>query len=860
MTHEDHVLRAQIEGEQRHLRTLYERLDALRGATAGRLAAASRENGGTPQARSERDAAVARHAERLARLEAADDGLCFGRLDLRDGGRRYIGRVGLRAEDDEGDPLLIDWRAPAARPFYVATALAPEGVRRRRHIVTRGRRVVDLDDEILTRPQPPGRAEHGSAVNGPVDGTPSADSPPPATAAEDRFTGQGEHIPLVGGAALLAAVSAERTGRMHDIVATLQAEQDAVIRSGHRGVLVVQGGPGTGKTAVALHRAAYLLYTQPRLAAGGVLVVGPSAAFLTYIGRVLPGLGETGALLSTVAGLYPGVEADRGESLAAAEVKGRAEMAAMVAAAVREHRTPPVGGITVEAAGERLLLDGPACRRAAGRAARTGLPYNRARQVFAREVIADLARRLAGAARDLADRLEADIADVLAESGVREAIRADLAAMDGVFDRTGDQGGPGDLLGAADVPALERELRHDSGVRAAIEALWPALTPQRLLEGLYADPSRLERAAPGLTPAERALLVRAPGGGWSPADVPLLDEAAELLGEDDQAARARESREHARRVAYAQGVLDIAAASRGGGGAPYAGDGPSGPGGADPLGGTGDVLTAADLIDARALAERHHSSSPATVAERARADRTWAFGHVIVDEAQELSPMAWRMLMRRCPGRSMTVVGDLAQTGDPAGASSWEQVLGPHVGDRFRLVRLSVNYRTPAEIMTAAADLLAAISPGTPPARSVRRTGVRPWRVRTTAAALPTVLAELAAAETAAGGGRLAVIVPQARASELGAAVAEVVPDVSFGPHPDLTRPAVVLGVRQAKGLEFDAVLVADPARIVAASPRGRNDLYVALTRATRRLGVLHAGPPPPEIARTITERRTVPE
>ncbi|MET8160605.1 ATP-binding domain-containing protein [Sphaerisporangium sp. NPDC005289] len=822
MTHDDDSMRAQIDGEQRHLRTLYERLDALRGQAAARLAAALREGGGTPQAHAERDAAVQRHAARLARLEAAENGLCFGRLDLDDGEHRYIGRIGLRQEhDDSGDtddtgrtgPPLIDWRAPAARPFYTATAAAPHGVRRRRHIATRGRQVVGLDDEILGRP--------------PADG---------------------HDLPVVGQAALLAALGAERTGRMHDIVATLQAEQDAVIRAPHRGVLVVQGGPGTGKTAVALHRAAYLLYTQPRLAAGGVLVIGPSAAFLTYIEQVLPGLGETGAVPATVADLFPGVSADRMEDPAVAALKGRAEMAAVVAAAVREHQTPPAEGLTVEAAGEPLHLDGATCGRAAERARATGLPHNQARRVLAREITAHLARELAETTRRLADRLEADIADVLAESGVGAAIDADLAAMDGVFDPTTGPAGPGDLLGPRDAPALERELREDPGVQAAVQVLWPALTPQRLLARLYADPDRLRRAAPGLTAAERSLLARAPGGGWSPADVPLLDEAADLLGEDDQATQARAAREHARHIAYAQGVLDITA----GADQPTRNSGDGGVGGDD----SGDHgLSAADLIDAGALAERHRHATTSTLAERARADRTWAFGHLIVDEAQELSPMAWRTVMRRCPGRSMTVVGDLAQTGDPAGASSWEQVLAPHVGDRFRLARLSVNYRTPAEIMAAAEDLLAAISPATPPPRSVRSTGMPPWRMGTTPAELPRVLAELAAAETAAGG-RLAVIVPPQRIAELGAAISQTVPAVCYGPRPDLTRPAVVLSARQAKGLEFDAVLIADPAAIATGSARGRNDLYVALTRATARLGVVHTGPPPAELARITPLRR----
>jgi len=337
---------------------------------------------------------------------------------------------------------------------------------------------------------------------------------------------------------------------------------------------------------------------------------------------------------------------------------------------------------------------------------------------------------------------------------------------------------------------------------------------------------RLAAAAPAWPAGERAALLREPGG-WTVADVPLLDEAAELLGRDERAARARSAREQARRISYAQGVLDIAAGS----------------------GDTGDeVLSAADLLDAGELAARHEARSHQTTAKRAAADRTWTFGHVIVDEAQELSEMAWRLLARRCPVRSMTIVGDIAQTGGPAGTTSWERVLQPLAGDRWRLARLTVNYRTPAEIMAATADLLAVIDPGQQPPRSVRETGLLPWRMETTSAALPVTLAEVTAQE-AATAGRLAVIVPDARIQELGEIVSRAVPRVSFGGGPDLTSEVVLLGVRQAKGLEFDSVLIADPAAILAASPRGRNDLYVAMTRSTQRLGILHPGPPPAEIA-----------
>jgi DNA helicase IV len=769
---------SEISREQEYVAGLYQRVDVLREQASAQLARALREDGGTAQSRLERDAVIERYAGQLARLDAAENGLCFGRLNLRSGECLHIGRIGLRDEHGEGEPLLLDWRAPAARAFYVATASAPYGVVRRRHITMRGRQVTGLDDEVLDR----GELTDSSH--------------------------------LTGEAALLAALEATRTGRMGDIVATLQAEQDAIIRSAHSGVLVVQGGPGTGKTAVALHRAAYLLYTHRHLAQRGVLVVGPSATFLSYISQVLPGLGETNVLLQTVGDLFPGVAADRAESPLAEEVKGRAMMAEVLAAAVRDRQAN--GPAEIEFADETLYLNADVVREATRRARATRLPHNKARPLFQRQIVAALAEQYAEQARMLAERLDDDVADILAEAS--EAIEADLAAIPQVPDSAEDE--------QSHLAALRRELWADAEVRARLDELWAALTPQQLLEDLLADPVRLATAATSLTPAERAVLLRKPGG-WSTADVPLLDEAAELLGRDERTSQTRSARDLAQRIAYAQGVLDIAAGSSGFG---------------------DEAITAAGFLDAAELAARHETADYRTVAERAAADRTWTFGHVIVDEAQELSEMAWRLLARRCPARSMTIVGDVAQTGSAAGTTSWERILQPLAGDRWRLARLTVNYRAPAEIMAATAALLATIDPEQPPPQSVRQTGVPPWRMATTRDALPATLAEIAGAE-AGSEGRLAVIVPDTRVAELGDAVCRTVPGASFGERPDLTSPVVVLGARQAKGLEFDSVLIADPAAILAGSPRGRNDLYVAMTRSTQRLGVLHPGRPPAELA-----------
>jgi DNA helicase IV len=543
---------------------------------------------------------------------------------------------------------------------------------------------------------------------------------------------------------------------MGDIVETIQAEQDQIIRAPLGGAVVVQGGPGTGKTAVALHRAAYLLYTHRRqLEKRGVLVVGPNATFLRYIGQVLPSLGETSVLLATISELFPGVTAAAAEPASTAEIKGRLLMAKVIAAAVGDRQRVPEAPIEIAAEAGQVRLTPRAVAQARERARRSRRPHNRARAIFAREIVSGLTRQLAG-------RLGANVLD-------------------------GDN-----LLDDADVDELRGELRADPKVRSVIGRLWPALTPQQLLTDLYARPELLARAARGLSPAERAALRREPDAGWTPADVPLLDEAAELLGVDDRAIQAERERQRQIERAYARGVLEIIGRDQDD----------------DP-----ELLMGADVISATQLAARYEEELHMTPADRAAEDRTWAFGHIIVDEAQDLSQMDWRMLMRRCPVKSMTIVGDVAQTSDLAGPASWEQALDRYLAGRWRLAPLTVNYRTPAEVMAVAADVLNAIDPEMEPPRSVRETGVQPWRLAAEPAGLAAAIAEAAvrlAEQT--GDGKLAVIGPAGRITEISDAVAAVLPEVAVGEDPDLTSPVVVLTVRQAKGLEFDSVLIADPA------------------------------------------------
>ena len=745
-----------VETEQAHVSMLYGRLDRLRQRAAGWLAETLIGGVASPdQGMSERDSTAAGWSRRIGQLDAAENGLCFGRLDLDGGEQRYVGRLGIVDEDGDYEPLLLDWRAPAARPFYVATAARPEGVRRRRHIRTRLRQVTRVDDEVLDLTDPAAATDTGPA----------------------------------GEAALLAALGAARTGRMSDIVETIQAEQDHVIRAPHGGVLVVQGGAGTGKTAVALHRAAYLLYTyRQQLEKRGVLVVGPNATFLRYIGEVLPALGETAVVLAPVSGLFPGITGDRPETEEAAEIKGRPAMADVVAAAVKAREHVPDGALVLYLDGDRVRVPAAAIRRARTAARRTRRPHNEARPVFVEQFVAELAAEYAA---DLGER-----------SGAGRSLTGVAAELD--------------------LDLLTAQLADNDAVLDALDELWPSLTPQRLLAELFADADRL--VAAGLSEVDAQRLVREPDGGWTAADVPLLDEAAELLGIDDRVERALAAARRRQEIHQAQDVLDILSGSE----TQEADDLDDGLENAD-------RLSAVDLIDAARLAERHEQNDDRELAERAYDDRTWTYGHVVVDEAQELSAMAWRLLMRRCPSRSLTLVGDVAQTSDRAGASSWQQVLEPYVGTRFRLEELTVNYRNPAELMAVAAGVLAALDPPVAPPRSVRETGEHPWHAPYELGTLPDVVK---AEQEAVGDGRVAVIVPAARAAEVRAAL-------GLTDELDLTEPVVVLTVKQVKGLEFDSVLVVDPAGILAESPRGSNDLYVALTRSTRRLGVLPDGPLP---------------
>lgn len=708
---------AEVQSEQTYVDGLYARLDAERARVRDRYRTALREHGGTAV---ERDAEVRALAKEANRLDVADNGLCFGRLETVAGEHLYVGRLGLFDRENDYEPLLLDWRAPLARPFYTATGAHPENMRRRRQFRTLGRRVLDFTDEVLGRPT---EGDGGD---------------------ED--------------AALLAAVNAPRGEGMRDIVATIQAEQDEVIRNEHTGVLVVEGGPGTGKTVVALHRVAYLLYThRERIERHGVLVVGPNEAFLNHIGRVLPSLGESDAVFMTPGDLVPGLHVTAEEDVPeVAALKGSLRILDVLAAAVADRQEVPDEPIYIDLPDVTVRIDAETAQWAIEEARETGLPHNEARATFRDIVTYVLTERAVG------------------RIGKGWLTRADKAAWEELR------------------ASVVSELDDNVAFAAALDRLWPILTPESLLSTLYSSPDRLQAAGAD------ARFLRADGDAWTVSDVPLLDELVDLLGRDKAADEAAE-RERREEAAYAAGVLDLMVAR-------------------EDLMDDEDHLLAADLIDAEDLADRFLERDTRELAERAAADRDWTYGHVVVDEAQELSEMDWRILMRRCPRRSFTVVGDLAQRRSAAGARSWSAMLEPYVPARWIYRTLSVNYRTPAEIMAVARAVLAEFAPGVQPPESVRSCGVQPWSRRLTADEIPSVVEQFVRDEAGREGTSVVIGPPEV---------------------PGAVAPS------ETKGLEFDAVLVVEPARILADGDRGAAELYVALTRATQRLGVLHTEPLP---------------
>ncbi|MBM0232015.1 AAA family ATPase [Micromonospora sp. STR1_7] len=656
-------------------------------------------------------------------LRRAREGLVFGRLDGLDGTVRHVGRVGLRDDGEDAEPLLVDWRAPAARPFYTATAVNPQGQARRRHIRTTGSTVVGVDDE-------------------PLDGTMTAE--------------------LVGEGALLAALDQRRTGRMSTAISTLQREQDDIIRAGATGPLIVQGGPGTGKTVVALHRVAYLLFAHRRMADQAVLVLGPSPRFLRYIAQVLPALGETAVVSATCDTLLSEIRVGRDESRLVAEIKGRA----LWQTALEDYVTsllPRPRELTLRWEGESYVITAATVAQAVASAVQ-GRPYHRARAAFAEQLHHLLAEAVVEQREALMNEMEEGFEDILAR--VDRSMRHDHHS--GTTSTGSDIDG---LLSDEEVEDLRCRIAENASIARFIEAWWPTLDAETLLRDLLADRTLLARFAPRLSPQE-ITSVSAEPASWASSDIPLLDALADLLGEVE--------------APQPQGEF---------------------------------------------------------VADRARRQRGWVYGHVVIDEAQELSEMQWQMVLRRCPSRSITAVGDIDQAEAAHRHTSWAQAVQAAFGDRWTAAELTICYRTPREVMDLTEPVLKKAGSHNAPPRAVRSSGIAPWELTVTSADLAGAAAQaVRQLRQRWHGGTVGVVAPAARIAELLA----VLSDVS------------VLTASQSKGLEWDATLLIDPQGI-AAEPRGWNGLYVALTRCTQELGqlVLTRQPPDPH-GRTVDPRATL--
>jgi hypothetical protein len=699
------VLQQEIAAEQQHVDRVYARLAQLRVAASRAEKEGYRHSGvGTFGALVERDAMVFHAARRRHALDAEHEGLVFGRLDLLTGAVHHVGRMGIRGENSE--PLVVDWRAPAAAAFYQATPAEPLGVVRRRMIQSRGERVTGVEDDLLD----------------------------PDAAPDD--------MRVVGDGALLASLS-KATGRgMRDIVATIQREQDEAIRSPAGGVTIVTGGPGTGKTAVALHRAAYLLYSdRNRFAGGGILVVGPSGVFVEYIATVLPSLGEDTATLRSLGSLMEGYEATRVDPTPVAAVKGSLRMRRVLERA--SHDAVPGGPTEL-----RLLY------------------------------------------RDTLLRLDRAELDRIRQRALPRGARRNevrRVGFDGIFNALWAQARQQRPRGLPEKADFEAELSDRGDFRDFLRAWWPRMTPMRVLEWL-AEPKRLRAYANGLLSREEIDLLqgsfdRVRDRGPTIADVALLDELDELMGRPRQAPKRSKDPFH---------VMD----------------------------GVREVSTYAD----RRAAQR------ATVQ---RPDDYREYAHVVVDEAQDVSPMQWRMLGRRGQYASWTIVGDPAQTAWSGDPDELDRARDKALGSRRRnTYALTTNYRNSAEIFAVAASVIKTVLPDLRLPSAVRRTGVAPVDEIVPADALPLAVREATEKLLTEVDGTVGVITPVPRRDEMAEWVAGLAGD----------RLQTVTSL-QAKGMEYDAVVLVEPGEIVGDASSGVRTLYVALSRATQRLTTIGTNP-----------------
>ncbi|MFJ1928981.1 MULTISPECIES: RNA polymerase recycling motor ATPase HelR [unclassified Streptomyces] len=691
---------ALIAGDEEHFAAIAECLDESISELTERLAAERRTPGGAGRQAMDRDVEIHRLTARLRALRRFGLDLCLGHMVAADDGEPlFVGRLGLT--DSSGRRLLIDWRSPAAEPFFGATHANPMGLAsRRRYRWTRGR-ISDYWDEVFT---------------------------------SEGFAG---HAALDDQSAFIASLGSNRSARMRDVLGTIQADQDAIIRAGSRGALVVDGGPGTGKTVVALHRSAYLLYSDPRLGhrRGGVLFVGPHQPYLGYVADVLPSLGEEGVQTCTLRdlvaeGAAAGPEADP----EVARLKSSGKLVAAVDAAARFYEEPPAKGMTVTTHWSDIELTA-ADWAVAFDAAEPGTPHNEARDQVRDELLTILV-----------EKHEGDVSDAV----------------------------------------LRKSLLKNRELLTTFDRAWPLLEAADVVGDLWSVPAYLRRCAPWLSRDEVSRLQREDAQAWTVSDLPFLDAARQRLGDPEAS---RRSRRHRAALAadreHMDKVIDTLLQAD------------------DDGEGAVTMLHGKDLQEALV----DDSGVPGTEPDQLAGP----FAHVVVDEAQELTDAEWQMLLLRCPSGSFTIVGDRAQARHGF-TESWQERLRRVGLDRISLASLSINYRTPEEIMAEAEPVIRAVLPDANVPASVRSGGLPVTHGST--ADLGPVLDTWLAANTDG--------------------IACVVGDPGFEP----TARVRSLAPELTKGLEFDLVVLIDP-QMFGEGIEGAVDRYVAMTRATRQLVIL---------------------
>ena len=724
--------------EQKKVDLIYGRFDELKSLVTKRLSSTRAQKELNLTSMTERDSFATMYEDRLSSLRAGEYRLVFGKLRMKDGSERYIGRMGLLENEK---PILLDWRAKAASPFYEATFFDDMGAALRRHITLENRKVVKLEDELLDLS--PEKSEKALK--------------------EGILSGEG---------ALMAALEESRTGKMGDIVSTIQREQNRIIRMPLNSTVVVQGGPGTGKSAVALHRAAYLLYTyRKELEASGVLIIGPSQAFVHYIDDVLPCLGETDILIRTMSEMLPGVTVNCKDSPLAAKVKGDLRMVQVIKSAIKRHIRIPrelpaisVNGIKLKLEPEEIAK-GQAFARSAG-------PYEVARRAFVDSMCS------------------------LLFSKYEEAAGEQLSGDDGEF--------------------VKEQIRENAQVRLALNLSWLPLSARWLLDDLFSKPAKLKTLAPWMSEEEVQSLMREKGK-VSEGDIPLLDTAMDLLGEEEVRKKgpssSRADKEFAKSTMAMFGVS------------------PS-------------LVSASDLLSSLSPSEQK------SVVEQAAVDRKWQFGHIIVDEAQELTAMQWRMLRKRSASKSFTIVGDVAQTSSLAGTRSWKKSLSPVFGRDWTLCPLEIDYRNPREVVEEASQFAKKEGLNSEDIKAVRSVEGSLEKVESEDIEKEAVskLVECAKKFIHSSMGTVALITEKKDVEKMSARVnAALEKEFGKAEADRLTRNGwksqiAVRGTEEIKGIEYDAVVLMDPPE-----PEGEGEerkiaasrLYIAMTRPTQKLVIV---------------------